>query len=160
MRLRYDAICGLFCGACEVMLANKQGNVSALAQVWGVESGKLTCYGCKSSINAVYCRDCHFRICAGERGIEYCSQCSDFPCASLLEFSRDNNDHHAAVLQNLDDLDKMGLKQWLQTQQAKWSCPDCGTEFSWYDRICKTCGNRLFNCEEENKMNADGNKER
>jgi hypothetical protein len=130
MEFRYDTFCGLYCGACDVLQANKSGTVEALAQAWGKESEQLRCRGCKSKINAVYCKDCDIRLCAENKDIAYCFQCDDYPCARLAAFRNDDCAHHSIVLQNLSRLCRQGLERWLEDQRARWACPNCGAEFT------------------------------
>jgi hypothetical protein len=42
MDFRYDTSCGLYCGACDVLQANKSGTVETLAQAWGMEPDQLS----------------------------------------------------------------------------------------------------------------------
>jgi len=41
MPFRYDTYCGLYCGACEILLANEKGSVEALAQAWNRDPESL-----------------------------------------------------------------------------------------------------------------------
>ena len=149
MEFRYDTFCGLYCGACDVLQANKRGSVEALAQAWEMEPAALRCQGCKSQVNAVYCVDCDVKACARERRVGFCFQCNEYPCDRLVSFRKDDHAHHSIVLQNLDQIRRLGLEPWLVQQRARWSCPQCGTEFAWYDRACSVCACEVSNCEEE-----------
>jgi predicted RNA-binding Zn-ribbon protein involved in translation (DUF1610 family) len=149
MEFRYDTFCGLYCGACDVLQANKTGTVETLAQAWGMEPDQLRCHGCKSQVNAVYCIDCDIKECAEKRSVAYCFQCDDYPCARLVDFRNDDHAHHSVVLQNLGHMCRLGLERWLDEQRARWSCPNCGVEFTWYDKACRACGGKVSNCEEE-----------
>jgi hypothetical protein len=149
MGFRYDTFCGLYCGACDVLQANKSGTIETLAQAWGEEPEQLRCRGCKSEINAVYCKECGIKLCAKNKEVEYCFQCDDYPCTRLVAFRNDDHAHHSIVLRNLDHIGRHGLEQWLEEQRARWSCPNCGVGFTWYDKVCKGCGNGVYNCKDE-----------
>lgn len=110
---------------------------------------ELTCHGCKTSVRAVYCARCPIRACAVARGVEFCFQCGDYPCAKLLAFRDDEHPHHSAVLRNLERLREVGLDRWLDEQVARWSCPTCHRSFSWYEERCLACGGRLTSCRDE-----------
>jgi hypothetical protein len=148
---RYDTFCGLYCGACDVLIANKNDAVDALAQAWNLEPEQLRCCGCKSAVNAVYCVDCDIKRCAESKGVEYCFECGEYPCSRLVAFRNDEHSHHSVVLQNLGLVQSQGIEQWLEQQRDRWSCPNCGTEFSWYARTCAACGGELYSCEDEEK---------
>ena len=155
MEFRYDTFCGLYCGACDVLQASKRGTVEALAQAWGMEPAALRCQGCKSPVNAVYCVNCDIKACAEERQLDSCFQCDDYPCARLVDFRNDEHPHHSIVLQNLGQIQRVGLGHWLADQRARWSCPRCGSEFTWYDKSCGICGGAVSNCEEEEDRIVD-----
>ena len=151
MESRYDTYCGLYCGACDVLRANEEGTVEQAAQEWNMKPEELRCCGCKSTVNAVYCVECELKKCAEAKQIEFCFKCDAFPCERLVAFKNDECPHHSIVLKNLELIYKNGVDTWLTDQKQRWSCSTCGTKFSWYDRVCKKCGSKLYNCEDEEK---------
>ncbi|HEY8464483.1 MAG TPA: aminoglycoside adenylyltransferase domain-containing protein [Bacillota bacterium] len=64
MGFRYDSYCGLYCGACNTLIANMENRVDKLAEILGRPPEELRCNGCKTEINSVYCRDCKLKKCA------------------------------------------------------------------------------------------------
>jgi predicted RNA-binding Zn-ribbon protein involved in translation (DUF1610 family) len=54
-------------------------------------------------------------------------------------------------LVNLSRIQKIGVRNWLTEQKSRWSCPECGTRFTWYDETCDLCRNKLYNCQSEDK---------
>lgn len=153
---RYDAPCGLYCGACGTILADRKGTVEALAEEWGRKPEELVCHGCKSETTAVFCRTCTFRDCVASRGIDYCFQCGDFPCEALAGFRDDPAPHHSVVVRNGLRMREVGLERWLEEQRVRWSCPDCGEPFFWYDASCRTCGASLRDCRAEEAEEKHG----
>lgn len=151
MDFRYDSYCGLYCGACDVLVANEKDEVEKAAKAWNMKPEQLRCHGCKSTINAVFCADCVIKPCAETREIEFCSQCDEYPCSRLREFRDDENPHHSIVLRNLDFIREQGVDAWLEEQRDRWSCPGCGEKCSWYDKTCRKCGAQWYNCEDEDK---------
>lgn len=145
MTYRYDAPCGLYCGACGTILADKAGSVDILAKEWGMQPGQLVCHGCKTGTTG----DCTFRDCVASKGIEYCFQCDTFPCDELVRFRNDRASHHSVVLRNLRRMREIGVEQWLEEQRLRWSCPNCGAGSFWYDAECKMCGTPLRDCRAE-----------
>jgi len=146
VEVRYDTYCGLYCGACDTMLANENGTVTSLARSWKREPEDLICYGCKSSRVAKWCEKCGIRVCAIEKHVENCGDCTDFPCPRLQQFATDRSPHHHAVIENSKEAKRTGIQGWLEQQRVRWTCPQCGTRFSWYKRKCATCGARLADC--------------
>lgn len=156
MEYRYDAVCGLYCGACRVVQSNEDGSLDKLAQEWGREPEQLVCHGCKSDVLASFCRDCTFKVCAASRGVEHCSECGEFPCPELIAFRDDEAAHHSAVLRNSEAMREHGVARWLELQRERWLCPSCGRRFWWYAKTCAACGAELRDSEAEQlELNAD-----
>lgn len=154
-QFRYDTYCGLYCGACDVLQANRTGTLEALASAWGAELEQLRCHGCKSEINAVYCLDCDIKACATSKKIEYCFECAGYPCERLVDFRNDEHAHHSIIVHNLGRIRRLGTEQWLAEELTRWSCPQCGLSFTWYDEVCKACGTELYNCRDEESHIVD-----
>ena len=153
MGYRQDSVCGLYCGACDVFLANRENRVDAAAKAWGMPPDQLICHGCNSSIHAIYCVDCEIKACASGRNIEHCADCDEAPCEITLAFCNDRHAHHSVILANQQQWQAVGRDTWLKQQAHRWHCSDCGARFAWYDRTCKTCGADLFDCTaEENRL--------
>ncbi|MGB2698538.1 MAG: DUF3795 domain-containing protein, partial [Candidatus Zixiibacteriota bacterium] len=149
MEFKYDIYCGLYCGACAVLLANEKGEVEKKAKEWRMKPEELKCHGCKTETIATFCVTCELKKCAEDKNVDYCFQCAEYPCARLLEFKNDKHPHHSIVLKNLKFISEKGRDRWLKEQKARWSCPKCGAKFSWYDKTCQNCGEKLYNCEDE-----------
>ena len=171
---RLAAPCGLYCGACLVYRANKQGNTELLEQIakaFSVQDGQLpagmppvrkgcdisevqrqmqgvkdaACEGCLSEIRAFPCRICGFRDCVLEKGLTNCSQCADSPCQLLIDFHNDGLPHHGEVLANIQRQRDIGMDAWIAEQEERWRCPHCGCAIDWYATQCSDCGAALSN---------------
>lgn len=151
MSEKLDALCGLYCGACKAVLACREGTVGELAKEWHKNPENVTCHGCRSDIVALFCRDCSFRVCAAKRGIDHCFECDEFPCEELLAFRDDHMPHHSIVVLNLKRMGEVGVKAWLAEQRQRWSCPECGRSFYWYDEACRSCGAHVKSSVEEER---------
>lgn len=160
MAYRRDSVCGLFCGACDVFLANREGQVDAAAKAWGMSPDQLVCHGCSSSVHAIYCLDCEIKACASGKNIKHCADCAEAPCERILAFRNDRHAHHSVILANQQQWRALGRSVWLKTQALRWQCPDCGASFAWYDRRCKDCGANLFDCtSEEEQLRSETERE-
>jgi predicted RNA-binding Zn-ribbon protein involved in translation (DUF1610 family) len=151
MDYRYDTYCGLYCGACPVLVANQKGTVDELAREFEANPAELVCAGCKSDTLAPFCADCRFIPCAREKGVEFCVGCDEYPCERLTEFRDDKWAHHSVITKNLDRLKEVGLEAWLAEQDKRWSCPTCGARFAWYDEECRDCGAGTYDARAEEK---------
>jgi hypothetical protein len=141
----YDAYCGLYCGACHILIANEAGNLAERAAAWNQDAAALVCRGCKAEIVAAHCADCEMRRCARARALTSCGECADYPCETLRSFRDDGYAHHAAVVKNLEAGRELGREGWLAAQDARWRCPACRTRFGWYDKKCPACGGPVTN---------------
>jgi hypothetical protein len=85
------------------------------------------------------CRDCDFVECASKRGIEFCYECSDYPCPNLKEFQAERL-HRIELFEDLDRIRIDGAVRWLEEVRKRYECPSCGTVNSAYDAKCRKCG--------------------
>ncbi len=135
MDYKYDGYCGLFCGACPLLLAGKAGG------------GPNPCHGCKSDHPAGHCTTCAIKVCAEEKGFSFCYECSELgDCTKMREFMADPKwPYHQAVLSNFEAMQRNGLEKWLAEQDERWRCPSCHAPHSWWDETCSACGRAVAN---------------
>lgn len=84
------APCGIHCGMCPLNKALSDEKLrETLAQRMNVAPEKATCPGCRTIVGhcPVIGEQCATYICAQEKGVEFCYECSEFPCAKLLPCS-------------------------------------------------------------------------
>jgi predicted RNA-binding Zn-ribbon protein involved in translation (DUF1610 family) len=151
MKFQYDTYCGLNCGACYVLVANQKDEVEKMAKEWKLKPEDIKCFGCKTETNAIYCVDCDIKHCAEDKKVEFCFECNEYPCHKITAFRNDEHSHHSIVLKNLKTIQQQGVQKWLAEQKKRWSCSNCGERFCWYDKTCKKCGSKLYNCQDEEK---------
>ena len=65
--------CGVYCGACPIMLKTKAA------------TGSEQCYGCKSEQPTGYCATCGIKACAREKGYEFCNECANLSTCELMQ---------------------------------------------------------------------------
>jgi hypothetical protein len=87
------ASCGLYCGACGIYIATRDGNEKfrgIMADLYGSRAEETVCYGCvqPEPPKHVYgcCRDCETRGCVKGRGYYSCHQCAEWPCGLIENF--------------------------------------------------------------------------
>ncbi len=114
---RWIAACGLDCGGCSIRRLPFDEDAAAECIAWYRRMGWLTpdegtaeaierkmyCRGCKGdrsvhwSVNEDGDVDCWILVCCvDEKGLEFCSECSEFPCDRLVEWSKGSADYRAA----------------------------------------------------------------
>lgn len=148
------APCGLYCGACVIRATVRKGDSQLLEQMaFGVAEylghprpvkvKDLECEGCLSDVIAINCRECVLRDCVTSKGLTHCAECDDFPCQQLTDFNNDEYPHHSEVLDNIRHLREIGINAWIEEQEERWRCPNCGYAGDWYAEQCHKCGNAL-----------------
>jgi hypothetical protein len=84
------APCGIHCGMCPLNRALSDEKLrDALAQRMNVPAEKATCKGCRVVVGhcPVIGEQCATYICSQEKGVEFCCDCSEFPCTKLMPCS-------------------------------------------------------------------------
>lgn len=141
------AVCGLFCPGCSLFLATSEDDpqrLQAIAARFGKSAEEIRCRGCRSDVRSFYCRQCRFVQCAAEKGIDFCGECADYPCAELREFQA-ARPHRIELWQSQERIRTTGLANWYREMLEHFACPACGTLNSCYDEACRACGNAPAN---------------
>jgi len=109
------APCGLPCFACYVYLAKQNRELQMLiSKVIGIPPEQVVCRGCRQEKGecAHLPMPCRVYPCAAKRGIEFCGDCSDFPCDFLHPYADNARRWHNTKVFNLCLIKKMGLESW------------------------------------------------
>ncbi|MBM4236907.1 MAG: DUF3795 domain-containing protein, partial [Euryarchaeota archaeon] len=123
--MRLAGYCGLYCGNCDVFRAWEERDAEFLkseAEEDHIPVEEVKCEGCKSDEVMYWCRKCEIKRCASEKGIDFCCECLEFPCALILRFQR-SQPHHGPVLANMRAIEDEGIDVWLNNQNTRWRCP-------------------------------------
>ncbi len=142
-----DTYCGIYCGACSVAMYGKTGLTDEFSACLGsVPKDGMVCGGCKSDTVYSGCRICGLRSCAREKNIAHCIDCSDYPCKIYRKWQKAAKflPHLREAAGCLEAIKRDGVEPWLDWQKKEWSCPSCGTPFSWYASMCHECGRSLL----------------
>jgi len=132
-----DCYCGVYCGACPVLLATKSGKLGEDQQ----------CFGCKSEKPTGFCATCSIKTCAESKGFEFCVECTEvISCDLMQKFIADQQyPYGQCVMNNMEMIRVMGLPAWLELQGKRWRCKHCGKPHSWYQESCPQCGQAVAN---------------
>ena len=137
--------CGLYCGACSFKVAfeeNDRDHITNMPPKYEEFRDKPLefCPGCRLENQ---CGKCDIKDCAEEKKLECCSLCEEFPCVKLENFRSDGVPHHSESIQNLQQIKKIGAREWGALQNKKLTC-ECGAKYSWYFTKCKKCNSSLY----------------
>jgi hypothetical protein len=133
--------CGLYCGVCAIYIAHRDNNQKlkqGLVNVYkGNVPGKGTlpncenlstedihCNGCLSDDLFMHCRQCEIRDCAKEKGFTGCHECDDFPCKHIDNFPMTVG--KKVILRAIPHWREVGTEKWVQDEQTRYICPQCG----------------------------------
>ncbi|MFZ5810074.1 MAG: DUF3795 domain-containing protein [Chloroflexota bacterium] len=132
MKYVMDGYCGVYCGACPIMLATRAGNLDEDQQ----------CFGCKSEKPTRFCATCGIKACSQRKGYDFCYQCNELEsCELMKQFVADvQYPYGQCVMKNMEIIQAIGLPQWLEMQDSRWRCQSCGLPHSWYHETCPQCG--------------------
>jgi hypothetical protein len=134
--------CGALCQACPLYLGSTEepASLAAFAQRSGKSLEEVTCHGCRSEVLSGYCRTCKLRTCAQAKGVAFCADCAEFPCADLRAFAAKSSLDPGRVMADGQAIREQGWEAWRRAKAADYACPSCGTINSVYELECRKCG--------------------
>jgi len=137
------AACGLYCEACTLFIATKEdpARLKRLAARFQLSEEAIKCYGCRSAKRGPYCKTCKMFSCAAERGIDFCVECMEYPCADLKQFQSEMP-HRIELWDDLERIKATGYEHWLKNIRENYTCPQCRSINSAYDLKCRKCGEK------------------
>ena len=119
------APCGLDCFNCPMYLAKENKELQAMiSQKLKIPIEHASCDGCRNMGGKIIflgmTEPCNVYKCIKEKKIEFCSECSDFPCDYLHPYADKASEvpHNTKVF-NLCLIKKMGLKAWAKNKAEK-----------------------------------------
>jgi len=85
-----EAPCGIHCGLCPLNIAITDTKMKEQLSVrLNLPAEKVTCTGCRSIDGhcPVIGEQCATWVCVKGKGLEFCSECAEFPCVKLMPCS-------------------------------------------------------------------------
>lgn len=127
------APCGMNCALCVSYLALKND-----LQKQGFS--KKYCAGCLPRG-----KNCAFMKgqCAllGEGRVRFCYECAEFPCRRLKHLdARYRARYHMSMIDNLEFIRDHDVESFLDKEEEKWRCPECGETICCHNGLCLNCG--------------------
>ena len=99
------AVCGLDCGGCDMHLAPNDPKIAQQVVDWfkkerneDVRIEDIHCLGCKGDRAKHWSPDCWIlQCCVDKKGLEFCSECEDFPCEKLDQWAKTSKGYSEAL---------------------------------------------------------------
>ena len=106
---------------------------------------KKACPGCRGddSYKSKSCVTCRIKNCGEilEGRIKYCFSCDSFPCARLSHLDkRYRTKYGMSMIDNLMNIEKFGIRQFVRNEKERWACPECGEMICVHRPQCRSCG--------------------
>jgi len=160
MKINPDLIapCGLYCGVCAIYMAHRDNNMKfkeRLANLYkGNIAGKGTlpnsenltaddirCRGCLSDEQFLHRQQCEIRGCTKAKGITGCHQCDEFPCQYIEDFPMTVG--KKVILRAIPYWREFGTEKWIQDEEDRYFCPNCGNKVFRGAVKCNKCKEQL-----------------
>ncbi len=125
------APCGMNCGICIGYLREKR-----------------PCGGCfktNDDNKPNVCRSCKIVNCEflAETGSGFCYDCKKYPCARLKNLDkRYRTKYGMSMIENLGNIKKFGIEKFVESEQNRWKCSDCGELLCVHRFSCLKCGSK------------------
>ena len=143
--------CGLYCGVCAIYIAHRdnkhkfkerlvnlyKGEVPGIGKLPNSENLSIEdihCRGCLSDELFMHCRQCEIRDCTREKGYTGCHQCDEFPCQYIENFP---------MTRAIPYWREVGTEKWIQDEEARYICPECGNKVFRGAVKCNQCKVKL-----------------
>jgi hypothetical protein len=150
--------CSLYCGVCAIFIAHRDNNIKlkeGLVNLYkGGTPGKGTlpnsesltvddikCRGCLSDERFMHCQQCEIRDCTIEKGYTGCHECDDFPCEHIDNFSMTVG--KKVILRCVPYRREFGTEKWVEDEEARYFCPECGNKVFRGVMKCNKCKTTL-----------------
>lgn len=150
----FVAPCGLYCGVCAIHIAHRDNNQKlkeGLVRLYkGQNQGKGTlpgsenltaddihCGGCMSDDLFLHCKQCEIRQCVKEKGYLGCHECDEFPCQYIDDFPMAVG--KKVILRAIPYWREVGTEKWIEDEEARYVCPECGNKLFRGAMRCNQC---------------------
>ena len=150
----FIAPCGLYCGVCAIYIADHDNNQKFKERLVDLYKGRVSgkgtlpdsenlsiedmrCRGCLSDEPFIYCKQCEIRACTQEKGHSGCHECKEFPCQYIENFPMSVG--KKVILRVIPYWREVGTEKWIQDEEARYICPECGNKVFRGAARCNKC---------------------
>jgi len=160
MNMNPDLIspCGLYCEVCAIYIAHRDNNwklkeklaslykggvpgKGALPNCENLSADNIQCGGCLSDNLFMHCKQCEIRDCTKKKGYAGCHQCDEFSCQFIDNFPMTIG--KKVILRAVPYRRKVGTERWIQDEEARYFCPECGNKVFRGAAKCNKCHTKL-----------------
>ena len=116
------APCGVDCFNCELYVDNLTDEIRELFVKRGVPAEGVACRGCRvqNGCHLFGEAGCATLVCAKEKGVAFCSDCEEFPCALLAPLADGAARYpHNMKLYNLCRIKLIGIDRWIDEEAGQ-----------------------------------------
>ena len=123
------APCGMNCRIC----------IAFFGYTMNGNKRKMACIGCKPKDKSCahlkkFCEKLR------KKELEYCYECSDFPCKPLHKLDNKYRQRfNMSMTENLKFIEEKGMKEFLQKEEEKYTCPNCQGVICVHTSRCYSC---------------------
>lgn len=103
---------------------------------------KKPCDGCFKGYNGKpeHCRKCKIKDCTKQKSVNYCYECSEYPCKQVKDLEKSYNIRYkTSLIENSRFVKENGLYAFMEQQKEIYTCHICGGIISIHDRECSEC---------------------
>lgn len=150
----FVAPCGLYCGVCAIYVASRDHNLKFKERLVSLYKGEISgkgvlpgsenltvedirCRGCLSDERFFHCTNCDIRKCAKSRGYADCHECDEFPCRYIENFPMTIGKE--VILRAIPRWREVGTEKWVEEEEARYTCPQCGNKLFRGAARCNRC---------------------
>jgi rubrerythrin len=73
--------------------------------------------------------------------MEFCFECDEFPCVRVAHLDKRYRTRYGlSVIDNLINIQNLGVDWFVNSENMKWACPNCGEIVSMHKPLCPGCG--------------------
>ena len=160
MRINPDFVapCVLYCGVCAICIAHRDNNQKLKKGLVNLYKGKvpgkgtlpgsetlsaedIRCNGCLSDDQFLHCKQCEIRNCTKDKGYAGCHQCNEFPCQFIDDFPMSVG--KKVILRAIPYWREVGTEKWIQDEETRYICPECGNKVFRGVIKCNRCKTKL-----------------
>ena len=145
--------CGLYCGSCLIYRAYKDSEQlrQKIAKREKCKPEEIRCEGCQTVFtngwdlkDEHWGKNCRIIKCLEAKGLNFCYECDTFPnCKKFRQIANYCLKRNEDLVENLNKIKVGKVQEWLEDEDLKWRCQECGKPIAIQLKECYWCGARI-----------------